>query len=298
MPLAAGINAAAANSAAETMHAKTASNGLVTIDFEGYTSFTAVTTQYSTFGVTFAGATVLIQGQSLNSPYPPHSGVDVAYDDPANAGTITTTFSRAVASAGAYVTSWFPVNLTCYDRNGGAVGSSTLPGANYLGAGTGVAPNYLLSVVGQGITSCVFQGNSAGNDYTIDDFTFGPTGAATVPTSPPTGPRSYGAPMIDVCFHDPAPSGYIAVTLDWTLNCSTTTRSGHTVFYDTPSFGPNMSRYAYYADKPIGTRMDVCTSEAIPPGWVEIPPFIEGQCAYHNVYGIKLGGSKGILRVN
>jgi hypothetical protein len=44
------------------------------------------------------------------------------------------------------------------------------PAANYVGAGTGVSPNYFLEVTAAGISRCTFS--DGGNTFTIDDFTF------------------------------------------------------------------------------------------------------------------------------
>lgn len=141
-----------------------------TIDFEAVSG--AVTAQYAALGVTFSGATVLTQNVNLNPPFPPHSGVKVVFDDPGavNPGVISVNFSPAVSSVSGYVTGNTVITLRCYDTVNASLGSSALPARNYIGAGTGVNPNYLLSVTAAGITRCTFS--DSGNTFTVDDLSF------------------------------------------------------------------------------------------------------------------------------
>ena len=72
-----------------------------------------------------------------------------------------------------------------------------LPAANGIGFGTGIAPNYPLFVDAVGITRCTFSavGVSAGNNFTVDDFTFRAGCHVTVTAygqaAPPWGPTQY-----------------------------------------------------------------------------------------------------------
>ena len=54
----------------------------ITLDFEDLADLTAVTNQYMDRGISFEGATILGQGESLNYlHFPPRSGINVIYDD-------------------------------------------------------------------------------------------------------------------------------------------------------------------------------------------------------------------------
>ena len=70
----------------------------VTLDFERLRHHEPVANKFANFGVTFIGATVLSQGATLNYlNFPPRSGVNVVYDDPAQSGRITATFDPNIA---------------------------------------------------------------------------------------------------------------------------------------------------------------------------------------------------------
>jgi len=145
-------------------------SGPTIIDFDDLPDVTPVTNQYQSLGVTFSGATILRQGSSLNPPFPPRSGSNVVYDDPAAGGVITANFANAVSSGGGYITGNRPITLRCFNAQGDLLGTSALAAANYIGAGTGLSPNILLKVTAPGITRCTF--NDTGNTFTLDDFTF------------------------------------------------------------------------------------------------------------------------------
>jgi hypothetical protein len=237
------------------MKALVSSTGLVTIDFEGYTASTPVTTQYSQYGVTFAGATVLVQNVNLNPPFPPHSGTAVVYDVVGGGGAISLTFAKPVSSASAFVTGNRPIGLTCLDRNGKLVGASVLPAANFIGSGTGVSPNYLLAVTGQGIAKCTFQGGTSGNTYTLDDITVDPTSAGRVPPGP--SGRSFVANQSFICDENGTriPFGYF--TTGWTRRSECDPQfcpNGYVCL----NIGMNALTLEPWIDKPIGYEMKVC----------------------------------------
>ena len=131
----------------------------------------AVTDQFTFLGVTFTSATTLEQGGQLDPAFPPHSGTAVIFDSPTS--TITTDFSPTACSAGGYITGNIAITVSCFDAAGNLLGTEATPGANYLGASTGLSPNLFIGIDppgATGISQCTFAG--AGNTFTMDDFTF------------------------------------------------------------------------------------------------------------------------------
>jgi hypothetical protein len=239
------------------MLASVSSTGVVSIDFEGYTAATPITTQYAAYGVTFAGATVLVQNVNLNSPYPPHSGTSVVYDETGHGGTVTLSFARPVSSVAGFLTSLGSVGLACFDRNGGLIGASTLPAANYLGAPFGIAPNFLVAVTGRGIMRCVFQGGTSGNTFTLDDLTFDPTAGGRIPPGASTrAPGQYTANQSYMCARSGqlVPFGYFLT--GWTRRdeCASSCPPGYVCLTN----GMNALSLQPFIDKPVGFRMSVC----------------------------------------
>ena len=159
-----------------------AANSMTVIDFEGLADYQIVDDYYySTYGVVFAGAQVLTAGSSLNPIFPPYSGSCVVYDYPeyADPGTITITFSTPYTHVGAYFTSNTPLTFTAYDLGGNPIGQDlSLDRANFSGAGTGLLPNHYLHVdYAGGIARVVIE--DTGNNFVMDDLTFGGRVAAT-----------------------------------------------------------------------------------------------------------------------
>jgi hypothetical protein len=230
-----------------------AANGVVTIDFEGYTVGTVLTSQYaSTYGLSFSGAAVLVQGQSLNPPFPPHSGIDVIYDQTTtSAGQIAVAFQRPVSGVAVYITANASVPMTCRDRNGTVLGTAFLPRPNYVGAEQGIDPNYLLSVQSNGIMSCSWQGAAGGNSYTLDDLIFDPTSKGAVPKGP--NGRSSHANLAHMCDYNGniVPYPYFTTGFTHADDCG-----------DTPagSEGMNALTLKNWANLPIGaiSRMQTC----------------------------------------
>ena len=149
----------------------------VVIGFDNLSSLDIVTNQYQSQGVTFTGAQVLTAGVSLSSAYPPHSGSNVVYDYSTGVITATTASGKTASMVGGYITSNTVITEYAYDAKGVLLGTSSTPGANYIGAGTGISPNFFLSVTAAGIASVQFH--DTGNTFTLDDFTFSPTVTAT-----------------------------------------------------------------------------------------------------------------------
>lgn len=81
-------------------------------------------------------------------------------------------FSPPARRAGGYVTGNRVVTLSCFDFRRRLLGSAATPAANYVGAGTGIDPNFYLEVEDRNyrIARCTFE--DGGNTYTVDDFTF------------------------------------------------------------------------------------------------------------------------------
>jgi hypothetical protein len=259
--------------------------GLSVIDFEGYPSSVAITTQYAAQGPTFDGATILVQNVSLNPPFPPHSGTDVVFDV---TGAINVTFRAPVSSAGGYVTGNQVITLRCYNKAGTQVGTDALPAANFLGANTGVAPNYFLGVQAPGIVSCLLQDH--GNTFTLDDFTFDPTSSGRLPkafnrhTAVVLGTR-------EICSGDDIPPGYVVVDAEVTIDCS---------FGLSTSHPPIASVVEGYADKYIGYQMGICADQPVPAGWQVInpnpPSSLQHHCKLDGVTSFPVPGNTLIIK--
>lgn len=151
----------------------------ITIDFEGIADFTPVGNTYSPLGVSFNNATVLTRGISLNeAESPPHSGDNVAFDD---GGAITGTFNTLVGSISIYATYTESIILSGYDAFGALVMSDTSSfTANTVSSG-GI-PNELMEInYAAGIKTFRIEGSASGGSFTLDDFSFSPAIAFSVP---------------------------------------------------------------------------------------------------------------------
>lgn len=145
------------------------------IDFESLADGEIVYDQFLGLGVIFGGnVSVLQDGTSLNPDFPPHSGINVIYDDPAlGPGAFRMIAVGPLwAMAGGYVTGNTDVTLTAYALDHSVLGTTSTGGANYIGAGTGLLPNIFLSISAPDIFYVVFS--DSGNSFTVDDFTFQP----------------------------------------------------------------------------------------------------------------------------
>jgi hypothetical protein len=157
----------------------TAISNAVIINFESLSDSTSVGTTYAGLGVTFNGATVLTSGISLNElDFPPHSGVNVAFDD---GGPITGTFGTAVNSISVYITYSHAVTLLGFDAFGTqiAVNISSF-GDNTVSSGE--SPNELISISSAtDIKSFTLLGDSLGGSFTVDDFSFSANTTSSIP---------------------------------------------------------------------------------------------------------------------
>lgn len=140
----------------------------VTLSLEGVGNNAAIGSFYQAQGVTFTEGSGLVQGGDLNDlNYPPHSGTTVAYN--LTGTNVSFQLSRAGTEVSGYVTSLYGITLTCFNAQGGSVGSASAPAPNLANYSESVAgPNTLIRVRGSGITRCTFSGTP--NYFTVDDI--------------------------------------------------------------------------------------------------------------------------------
>ncbi len=157
----------------------------VTLDFEGLSEFTTVTTQFP--GVTFSNATVLTAGSSLNEfEFPPFSGQNVVFDD---GGAMTVSFATAITSFSGYFTYTVPLTLTAFDASNNAIASvSSSFGSNLALSGElGSLPLELLSLSSAtGFFSVLISGDAFGGSFVVDDVTFETPSTSTPVPEPGT----------------------------------------------------------------------------------------------------------------
>lgn len=162
--------------------------GVIVLTFEGFPDSTSLTTQYP--GVTFANATVLSAGISLNEfELPPHSGANVVFDD---GGPMTINFASPVLSFGGYFTYYEPLTIQAFDASDAQVAliSSFFsinvgcdPGPSCLGD-PGSNPNEFLQVAfPSGISSVTISGDPAGTSFVLDDATIMAVSSVPEPAS-------------------------------------------------------------------------------------------------------------------
>lgn len=92
------------------------------ITFEGFDDGTVFTTQNFGAGVTFAGAQILSLGGSPNPNFPPHSGVNVIYNQ---SGAMTLDFSSEVDFFGGFFTHNQALLIEAYDAANTLVDSAS-----------------------------------------------------------------------------------------------------------------------------------------------------------------------------
>jgi hypothetical protein len=150
----------------------------ITLDFEGLSEFTTITTQFP--GVTFSNATVLTAGSSLNElEFPPFSGQNVVFDD---GGAMTVSFASAITSLSGYFTYTAPLTLTAFDASNNVIASvSSSFGSNLALSGElGSLPLELLSLSSAtGFVSVLISGDAMGGSFVVDDVTFDTESAPT-----------------------------------------------------------------------------------------------------------------------
>jgi hypothetical protein len=141
------------------------------IQFEGLGDATPLINQYAGLGVSFANATILTAGMSLNEfDFPPKSGSNVASDD---GGPMVLTFSTSASFVGGYFTYGEPLTLQAFDSSNNLVASAfSVFSANFVSSGN--PPNEFLSLSAPNIARVTITGDPAGGSFTLDNLTFTP----------------------------------------------------------------------------------------------------------------------------
>lgn len=134
----------------------------ITIDFEGYSGGTNITTQYQGSGVDFTDAIVLQSPFYNVGGYPPHSGTNVIYS-----GSSNSIQADAVGSTWTDVSLYYTSAITGLYLE--AYNSSDVLLASSFG-GTNYGTNSLLTVSAADISYVKIH--DSGNFFTIDDFAF------------------------------------------------------------------------------------------------------------------------------
>jgi hypothetical protein len=142
-----------------------------TINFEQYGSFTEITNQYASQGVTFVNAMELVAPDLDTLDYPPHSGSGVITNDSGDfdylADPITVTFAPGATD----ITGWYSdpngMTVTAYDQSNDVL-------ATFLGGATNEA-NAEFSITSDvtGISYIVISDDLGSTDYvTVDDLSY------------------------------------------------------------------------------------------------------------------------------
>lgn len=153
------------------------------VTFEELTDGTAVRDFYlASQGVTFDLATAIESGLSLNElEFPPHGGVNVAYD---NTGPVSIVFASPVRSVFAYFTYLESLQLFAYDSLGQLLQSANSRFGNNtaLSGDVGSSPNEWLgfSLSSPTISRLEVRANPLGSSFVFDDLTFS-SGSVSVP---------------------------------------------------------------------------------------------------------------------
>jgi|SRR5579883_1368821 len=147
-----------------------ASAATLTLDFEGFSDSTPLTTQIPS--LTFVNATVIAAGVSLNEfEFPPHSGANVLFDD---GGPIAITFASQITDFRGYFTYSQPLTLAALDVTSAQVASAQSAFSNNeaLSGDSGSSPNELLALsFAGGISGITIAGDTAGGSFVVDDLT-------------------------------------------------------------------------------------------------------------------------------
>lgn len=149
-----------------------------TLSFDTIADGTAITTQYSSVGVTVSGATAL---NATSFGLPTHSGTNLAYSD---AGLMTFSISIAnVKTVSAYITGPADVGIYAYDASNNLIGQAV--------TSTSIS-NSLLSVTSSGAAIAKVAIHDGGASFYVDDVSF-TTAAPDVPVCRTYGQDLYNA---------------------------------------------------------------------------------------------------------
>jgi len=159
-----------------------------TLDFEAFPDHTPaldstpLTDQFP--GLAFSNATVISAGVTLNElEFPPHSGSNVVFDD---GGPISILFSTPVVNVSAFFTYTEPLTLTAFDSNNNPLGAikSMFSNNEALSGDAGSRPNEPLGLAfASGISTITIAGDPQGGSFVMDDLSFTPAAAQSVPES-------------------------------------------------------------------------------------------------------------------
>jgi hypothetical protein len=144
-----------------------------TLDFEGVPTFGNVGNFYAALGVTFTNAVALEKNNGLSPFFPPHSGFQVATNEPDDTPLVID-FSTPVNSFSGFFTHLDTITFQFYDKNLMLVAtrfSST--GDNSLGNG-GTGNEAFGFNYGPGIARVKLSTSLLADSLTIDDLTFNP----------------------------------------------------------------------------------------------------------------------------
>lgn len=140
----------------------------VTIDFEGLTDGTILTTQYS--GVTFSNAIILTAGISLNEfEFPPHSGTNVVSD---NGGPMWISFSTPIKNFSGYFTYAEPLTINAFGPGNALLASVTSAFSNneaFSGVPGSSSDEFLQISASAGIAYVKITADLAGGSFALDD---------------------------------------------------------------------------------------------------------------------------------
>lgn len=156
-----------------TLFATAAANAATTvIDFDLLLDGDVLTNQIA--GITFANATVLSAGVSLNDvEFPPRSSANVVLDA---GGQMVIDFASPVNSVGGYFTYLTQLNLSAYGAglNLLASDSSDFLTNLALSGEAGSSPNEFIGVSAPSalITRIIVSGSAAGDSFVLDDLTY------------------------------------------------------------------------------------------------------------------------------
>jgi hypothetical protein len=151
----------------------------VTLDFEGFSDSTVLSTQYP--GLTFTDAIILTAGISLNEfELPPRSGGNVVSD---NGGPMTIDFGAPITTFAGYFTYLEPLTIYAFDAGKiqVAMATSAYSSNDALFGDPGSSPNEFIQVsFTSGISSITITGDPAGGSFAMDDATVA-SATTTVP---------------------------------------------------------------------------------------------------------------------
>ena len=179
---------------------RSADGAVITLNFEGLSDSTFISTQYT--GLTFTNAIIFTSGISLNEfDFPPRSGVNVLSD---SGGAISILFTDPILDFLAYFTYVTPVTLQGFDGANQLLAQSTTAFTNNTASGgdSGSSPNEVLHIsTGAGFTKIIIEGDSSGSSFTLDDAAYDTGQVGVVPEPSTVALTSPGLLMLLLAAH-------------------------------------------------------------------------------------------------